>query len=31
VSLVSGVPAVFVFCAAMAAGMWLIDLRDRDA
>ena len=29
VSLVSGVPAVLVFCAAMAAGMWLIDLRDR--
>ncbi|CAN5239075.1 YeeE/YedE thiosulfate transporter family protein [soil metagenome] len=31
VSLVSGVPAVFVFCAAMAAGMFAIGLRDRSS
>jgi uncharacterized membrane protein YedE/YeeE len=29
VSLVSGVPAVFVFCGAMLAAMFVIELRDR--
>jgi len=31
VSLVSGVPAVFVFCAAMAAGMFVVELRDPSS
>ncbi len=31
VSLVSGVPAVFVFCAAMGAGMFAVELRDHSS
>jgi uncharacterized protein len=31
VSLVSGVPAVLVFCAAMLAAMFVVEFRDRSS